>query len=55
MVTSQPVKRVSITIEKTLLDNLDEYVTLQKTIDEKASRSGEICKLVAKFIPVESP
>ncbi len=53
--TSQPVKRVSITIEKKLLDNLDDYVKLQKTIDDKASRSGEICKLVEKYIPVESP
>lgn len=53
--THQVVKRVSITIDENLLQNLDNYVNLQKTIDKDASRSGEICKLVQKFIPSESP
>ena len=49
------VKRVSITIDEDLLIHLDRYVELQQTINKEASRSGEICKLVDKWIPKESP
>lgn len=52
---SKTVKRVSITIEEDLLKDLDKYVELQQTINKDASRSGEICKLVEKWIPKDSP
>ena len=52
---SKTVKRVSITIESDLLKDLDKYVELQQTINKDASRSGEICKLVEKWIPKDSP
>ncbi len=48
------LERISITIDDHLLKKLDEYVRIQKIVDKSSSRSGEICKLVQKFIPSET-
>ena len=48
------LKRISITIDDNVLKQLDEYVRIQKIVDKSSSRSGEICKLVQKFVPSET-
>lgn len=49
------IERISITIDPTLLDRLDNYVQLQKTIKRNSSRAGEVCNLIEKYIPVDTP
>lgn len=53
MLHKKELKRISLTIDSTLLENLDNYVRFKQLEDQESSRSGVICDLVQKYIPVE--
>ena len=50
--TQAKIERISVTIDTDLLNALDKYVDLQKTVNSGTNRSSVIRDLVKVHIPV---